>query len=72
MTNLVVASNRPAGESAGAYTFDLDSLACVPTYDASGNQITSTYGPDALGRSIRQTSTWTNGVWMGDTGWVLL
>lgn len=60
-------------DSTGQYTFDLASLASVPTYDANGNQKTITYGPDLNGRSVRQTSTWANGnVWMGDSAWVLV
>lgn len=59
-------------DSTGAYSFDLSSLSSALTYDISGNPVTITYGPDANGRSIRQTSTWTNGVWMGDSAWVLV
>lgn len=59
-------------DSTGAYSFDLASLASALTYDAAGRPITITYGPDANGRSIRQTSTWINGVWMGDSAWVLV
>lgn len=59
-------------DSTGQYVFNLDSLASAPTYDVNGNQVTITYGPDVSGRSIRQTSTWTNGVWMGDSAWVLV
>lgn len=59
-------------DSTGQYSFNLAALACVPHYDASGNMDYVTYGPDLNGRSIRQTSTWTNGIWMGDSAWVLV
>ncbi len=70
--NGVAAGGSTVTDSTGQYSFNLASLASVPTYDGAGNQITITYGPDAEGRSIRQTSTWTNGVWMGDSAWVLV
>jgi hypothetical protein len=59
-------------DTSGQFTFDLSSLACTPHYDGNGNMDYVTYGPDRNGRSIRQTSTWTNGVWMGDSGWVIV
>ena len=66
------AGTNTVTDSTGAYSFDLASLASVLTYNSSGNPVTITYGPDASGRSIRQTSTWSNGVWMGDSAWVLV
>lgn len=59
-------------DSTGTYVFDLDSLPRTPTWDAAGNLTSITYGPDRDGRSIKRTRTWLNGVWMGDTAWVLV
>jgi hypothetical protein len=76
VTTLVNADGVATGpniviDTTGQYSFDLSSLASVPHYDANGNMDYITYGPDRNGRSVRQTSTWTNGRWMGDSGWVL-
>lgn len=68
----VVANTNILTDSTGQYTFDKASLPSVPTYDASLNMVAVTYGPDANGRSFRRTSTWTNGVWMGDSAWVVV
>lgn len=59
-------------DSTGKFVFDLASLPSVPTYNAAGQIVTMTYGPDVNGRSIRQTTTWVNGQWMGDSAWVLV
>jgi len=68
----VVASANIVTDSTGQYTFDKASLPSAATYDANNNIVTVTYGPDANGRSFRKTSTWTNGVWMGDSAWVVV
>jgi len=59
-------------DSTGKYVFDLASLPSTPVYNSSGQIVTMTYGPDINGRSIRQTTTWVNGQWMGDSAWVLV
>ncbi|NGZ86418.1 hypothetical protein [Duganella aceris] len=77
MVSVVGADGMPTGpnvvtDTTGQFAFDLSSLASAPHYDVAGNMDYVTYGPDRNGRSIRQTSTWMNGVWMGDSGWVLV
>jgi hypothetical protein len=60
-------------DSSGKYTFDLGSLASRPDYDADGNQVKLTYGPDQAGRYVQQTSKWgPNNRWMGDSAWHLV
>lgn len=60
-------------DSTGRYRFDVNSLPSLITYDASGNQESITYGPDAQGRRIKQTSTWSDsGQLMGDSAWQLV
>lgn len=60
-------------DATGQYTFDLGSLASKPEYDAEGNQIKLTYGPDQMGRYVQQTSTWgPNNQWLGDSAWHLV
>ncbi len=59
-------------DSTGQFVFDLASLPSVPHYDAAGNMDYITYGPDLDGRRVRQTSTWVNGIWTGDSAWVLV
>lgn len=76
VVSLVAPDGAPLGpkvvtDTTGQFSFDVSSLPSVPHCDANGNMDYITYGPDRSGRSIRQTSTWTNGRWMGDSGWVL-
>lgn len=66
---VVVTAGSLLSDSTGEHTFDPDSLASAATYDPDGNQITLTYGPDKDGIYYRQTSTWQNGLWTGDSAW---
>ena len=60
-------------DSTGKYRFDVNSLASQITYDTAGNQASITYGPDAQGRYIKQTSTWSAaGQLLGDSAWTLV
>ncbi len=60
-------------DSTGKYRFDVNSLASKIEYDAAGNQVAITYGPDKQGRYIKQTSTWSgSGQLMGDSAWQLV
>lgn len=59
-------------DSTGSATFDLGSMPSRFTYDSQGNQLSATYGPDSAGRFVRQTSTWSNGLLMGESAWILV
>lgn len=60
-------------DNTGMFRFDVNSLASRMTYDADGNQLTITYGPDRSGRRIMQTSTWgPNNLLLHDTDWQLV
>jgi len=59
-------------DQTGDHTFDLGSLPCKFRYDADGNQTMVTYGPDQMGRFVRQTSTWENGLLMAESAWFLV
>ncbi|SDH41128.1 MULTISPECIES: hypothetical protein [unclassified Duganella] len=71
-SNGQAASSNVVVDSTGKFSFDLNSLASAPTYNTDGKITTLTYGPDANGRSIRQTTTWQDDKWMGDSPWVLV
>lgn len=60
-------------DNTGMYRFDVNSLASQMTYDADGNQLTITYGPDKSGRRIMQRSVWgPNNLLMSDSDWQLV
>lgn len=59
-------------DESGQHTFDLGSMPSRFKYDADGNQTMSTYGPDKSGLFVRQTSSWENGLLMGESAWFLV
>lgn len=59
-------------DSTGTFKFAPDTLPQVLTYDGSNNVQTITVGPDAAGRSYRQTFTYTGSNVTGISAWVKL
>jgi len=59
-------------DQSGEYTFDTNSMPSRYKYDADGNMISATFGPDKSGRFVRQTSTWENGLLQAESAWFLV
>ena len=59
-------------DNTGKFTFDIVSLGSKVKYDADGNQLAITYGPDLMGRRIMQTSRYENGLMVEDSNWQLV
>jgi len=59
-------------DSTGEHTFDTNSLPSRYRYDADGQMISATFGPDKASRFVRQTSEWENGNLKGESAWFLV
>lgn len=57
-------------DSTRQFAFSPDSLAQVLAYDATGQLLTVTVGPDGSGNSYQQTLTYTSGKVTGISAWV--
>lgn len=66
------ASGGLVTEVTGQVVFDINSLPCRRVYDASGNLIRLTCGPDAAGRFVRQTYTWDGDNQVADSAWFMV
>jgi hypothetical protein len=59
-------------DTTGEHTFDISSLPSKYTYDGDRNMTTATYGPNPSGKFVRQSSTYTDGLLVAETGWFLV
>lgn len=59
-------------DSTGENTFDTNSLPSRYKYDADGQMISATFGPDKNGLFVRQTSEWQNNLLVAESAWFLV